>query len=340
MAGQRYGLDLGTGTVRIFQDGAGTVLIEPNMIAIRKKNEITSYGQDAWSMYERTSDLVKIHRPMQNGVIAELHEMKLLLNLLLRKINCKNGFLRSNFFYFAVPSDITEVEKRAFFSLALSSDFKSRDLFIVEKPIAAALGEDVDVLQTPGVMIIDFGMDTVELSVIAMGGIVKSKLLAHGGSVLNQTIINSVKDNYHLLIGDKTAEALKLELGSAKTAVHSYKEVQGRDLKTGLPSTAKVDSVYVCAPIQGVIDQTAEAAKIMLAYMPPEIKRAILTNGVIVTGGGSALSRMDEFLADALNTPVKMSESPKESVVKGLGIIMNDSKFNQLAFSIKEAIFN
>lgn len=340
MAGQRYGLDLGTGTVRIFQDGAGTVLIEPNMIAIRKKTEITAFGQDAWIMYERTSGLIKIHRPMKNGVIAELHEMKLLLNLLLRKINCRNGFIRSNFFYFAVPSAITEVEKRAFFSLALSSDFKSRDLFIVEKPVAAALGEGVDVLQTPGVMVIDFGKDTVELSIIAMGGIVTSKLLAQGGSVLNQTIINSVKDNYHLLIGDKTAESLKLELGSAKTAVHSYKEVQGRDLRTGLPATAKVDSAYVCAPIQGVLDQTAQAAKTMLAYMPPEIRRAIEINGVIVTGGGSSLSRMDEFLKGVLDTPVKMSESPEESVVKGLGMIMTDPKLDQLAFSIKEAIFN
>ncbi len=340
MAGQCYGLDLGTGTVRILQDGAGTVLIEPNMIAIRKKTEISAFGQDAWIMYERTSGLVKIHRPMKNGVIAELHEMKLLLNLLLRKINCKNGFIRSNFFYFAVPSAITEVEKRAFFSLALSSDFKSRDLFIVEKPVAAALGEGVDVMQTPGVMVIDFGMDTVELSVIAMGGIVKSKLLQHGGSVLNQTIMNSVKDNYHLLIGDKTAEVLKIELGSAKTAVHSYKEVQGRDLRTGLPATAKVDSVYVCAPIQGVLEQTAEASRVMLAHMPPEIKRAIENNGVIVTGGGSSLSRMDEFLHDALNIQIKMSETPEESVVKGLGMIMTDPKLEQLAFSIKEAIFN
>ena len=239
MAVQKYGLDLGTGTIKIYKNGQGVVLKERNMIAIRRKTEMVAFGEEAYAMYERAPENIRVYGPVKNGVIAGLHDMKVLLDLFLRKIKCANGFIRSNEFYFAVPSDITEVEKRAFFDLAMSSEFKTKDLYIVEKPVATAFGEGVDVLHTPGVMVIDFGADTVEISVLALGGIVASRLLKIGGNAMNEAICESVKEKYNLLIGIKTAESLKLELGSALNTVHSFKKVLGRDLISGLPAEVK-----------------------------------------------------------------------------------------------------
>ena len=193
MAVQKYGLDLGTGTIKIYKEGQGMVLKEKNMIAIRRKTEMVAFGDEAYAMFERAPENIRVYGPVKSGVIAGLHDMKILLDLFLKKIKCTNGFIRSNEFYFAVPSDITEVEKRAFFDLAMGSEFKSKDLYIVEKPVATALGEAIDVLHTPGIMVIDFGADTVEISVLALGGIVSSRLLKIGGNAMNEAICEAVK---------------------------------------------------------------------------------------------------------------------------------------------------
>lgn len=340
MAVQKYGLDLGTGTIKIYKDGQGMVLKEKNMIAIRRKTEMVAFGDEAYAMYERSPENIRVYGPVKNGVIAGLHDMKILLDLFLRKIKCANGFIRSNEFYFAVPCDITEVEKRAFFDLAMSSEFKTKDLYIVEKPVATALGESVDILHTPGVMVIDLGADTVEISVLALGGIVASRLLKIGGNAMNEAICEAVKEKYNLLIGMKTAEALKLELGSALNTVHSFKKVLGRDLISGLPAEVKVDSQVVCQPIQELLVQVVRTAKGLFEHTPPEVLRSILNAGIIITGEGSRLTNLEMYLEQELIVPVVMSETPDQSVIQGLGIIMSNEKLRPLAFSVKEAIFS
>ncbi|WP_418489295.1 rod shape-determining protein [Frisingicoccus sp.] len=340
MAVQKYGLDLGTGTIKIYKDGQGMVLKEKNMIAIRRKTEMVAFGDEAYAMYERAPENIRVCSPVKNGVIAGLHDMKILLDLFLRKIKCANGFIRSNEFYFAVPSEVTEVEKRAFFDLAMNSEFKTKDLYIVEKPVATALGENVDILRSPGVMIVDFGADTVELSVLALGGIVTSRLLKIGGNAMNEAICESVKEKYNLLIGMKTAEALKLELGSALNTVNSLKKVLGRDLISGLPAEVGVDSRVVCQPIQELLIQVVRTAKNLFEHTPPEVLRSIQNSGIIVTGEGSRLTNLEMYLEGALDVPVIMSEAPDQSVIRGLGAIMSDAKLRSLAFSVKEAIFS
>lgn len=340
MAVQKYGLDLGTGTIKIYKEGQGMVLKEKNMIAIRKKTEMVAFGEEAYAMYGRSPLNIQVNNPVKNGVVAGLHDMQILLDLFLKKIGCANGFVRSNVFYFAVPSNITEVEKRAFFDLAMGSEFRTKDLYIVEKPIATAFGENIDVIHTPGAMIIDFGADTVEISILALGGIVASRLLKIGGNAMNEAICEAVKEKYRLLIGLKSAEDLKLELGSALNSVQSYKKVLGRDLITGLPAQARIESQVVCEPIQSLLQKSVRTAISLFEQTPPEILTSIRNNGVLVTGEGSRLTNMKMYLERQLEVPVYMSESPDQSVIQGLGKIMADEKLRSLAYSIKEAIFS
>ena len=340
MAVQKYGLDLGTGNIKIYKEGKGLVLKEKNMIAIRKKVEMVAFGDAAYDMYERCPENIRVISPVKNGVIAGLSDMIILLDLFLRKIKCSNGIVRSNEFYLSVPTAITEVEKRAFFDLAMGSEFKSKDLFIVEKPIAAAIGENIDVMRTPGLMVIDFGADSIEIAILALGGIVSGRLLKTGGNAINEAIISAVKEKYHLLIGMKTAENLKLEIGSASGQKQSFMKVLGRDLVSGLPAKATVTSDVVYEPIRKILAEVVQTAKDMREHTPPEIFDAILNEGTLITGEGSRMEHIKSYFEEELKIPVLMTETPDQSVVKGLGTIMKDDKFKRLAFSSKEAIFS
>ena len=340
MAVQKYGLDLGTGNIKIYKDGQGLILKEKNMIAVRKKIEMVAFGDDAYSMYERCADTIRISHPIKNGVIAGLSDMIILLDQFLRKAKCSNSIIRNNEFYLSVPSAITEVEKRAFFDLAMGSEFKSKELYIVEKPIAAVLGEKIDVLRTPGFMVIDLGADTIEIAIIALGGIVSSRLLKNGGNYINQAICDAVKEKHHLLIGMKTAEQLKIQLASAIASEPKYMEVLGRDLISGLPSKANISSSLVQEPIKKLLEQIIKTSKEMREHTPPEIYEAILNEGTLITGEGSLIPNLKTYMQESLKIPVIMAEYPDQSVVNGLGTIMKDDKFKRLAFSVKEAIFS
>lgn len=340
MAVQKYGLDLGTGNIKIYKDGQGVVLKEKNMIAIRKKTEMVAFGDAAYDMYERCPANIRVISPMKQGVIAGLSEMVVLFDLFLKKIKCSNGLIRNNEFYLSVPSAVTEVEKRAFFDLAMASEFKSKDLYVVEKPIAAALGEKIDVLRTPGLMVIDFGADTVEIAIIAMGGIVSSRLLKSGGNAINEKICQLVKEKYQLVIGMKTAEDLKITLGAAMKPTSNYMSVLGRHLVSGLPAQVNVDASIIYEAIAQNLKSVVLSAKDMQCCTPPEIFEAIQNQGTFVTGEGSKIEYMQSYLQDALKMPVTMSEFPDQSVVRGLGVMMTEEKFKRLAFSGKEAIFS
>lgn len=340
MAVQKYGLDLGTGNIKIYKDGEGMILKEKNMIAVRKKVEMVAFGDGAYEMYERCAESIRVIHPVKHGVIAELTDMHILLDQFLRKVKCSNSLIKNNEFYFSVPSAITEVEKRAFFDLAMGSEFKSKELYIVEKPIAAVIGENIDVTRTPGFMVIDIGAETVEIAVIALGGIVSTRLLKNGGQMINQAICDAVKEKHHLLIGTKTAEQLKLHLASAlEPDAHSMK-VLGRDLLSGLPSEAVVDAALIYEPVSKLLSEIVSTAKELREHTPPEIYDAILNGGTLITGEGSKIMHMQTYMKEALQIPIIMAEHPDKSVVNGLGVIMKDEKFKRLAFSVKEAIFS
>lgn len=340
MAVQKYGLDLGTGNIKIYKDGQGVVLKERNMIAIRKKTEMVAFGDAAYDMYERCPQNIRVLSPMKHGVVAGLSEMVILFDLFMKKIKCNNGLIRGNEFYLTVPSAVTEVEKRAFFDLAMASEFKSKDLYVVEKPLATALGEKIDVLRTPGLMVIDFGADTVEIAIVALGGIVSSKLLKSGGNAINASICQAVKEKYQLVIGMKTAESLKLTLGTAMTPSSNYMSVLGRHLVSGMPAQANVDTKVIHDVMMKNIKPLIQCAKEMQYCMPPEIFDSIQSQGTLITGEGSKIEHLQTYLEESLQIPVTMSEIPDQSAVRGLGVIMSDDKFKRLAYSGKEAIFS
>ena len=340
MAVQKYGLDLGTENIKLSHFPQGMILCEKNLVAAKKKQEIVAFGDAAYDIYERASDNIRITYPISQGVIAGLTDMKQILDLFLKKAKCSNGFISGNAFYFSVPSDVTEVEKRAFFDVALSSQFKSKDAFIVEKPMAAVVGEGVDLLHSPGVMVIDMGAGTTEVSILAQGGIVLSRLLKMGGNTIDDQIQLEVKTRYNLLIGRKTAESLKLSLGSAILGGRSTQKVLGRDIVTGLPAEASVDSRVICACVRRILKEITASVRSLLERIPPEVIHSILSTGIHVTGGVSQTENLETYLKQELALPIQMSEHPLESTVRGLTKIMSEPSLSGLAYSIKESIFS
>ncbi len=340
MAGRKYGLDLGTNYVKIYNNTRKNILVENNMIAIRKKKDMVAAGDDAFEIFEKVADSIVIKRPVRGGVIADVEPMGRLFDFLLKKMDCSNSMMRHNEFYLAVPSAITEVEKRAFFSLVGHSTFKTHNASIVEKPIAAALGEGLDVTRAGGIMIVDFGADTTEISIIALGGIVLSRLVKVGGNTINEAICNEVKFEHNVIIGYKTAEFLKLSLGSALPTMAEPVTIYGRDLITGLPVHLPIQAKLVHSCILSVLEPVVENIRGLLERTPPELNNDIFDHGIYVTGGTSMISNLDRLIAAKTRMKVNMSSHPQESVVKGLDVIMNSYELSSLAFSVRESAFN
>ena len=248
--------------------------------------------------------------------------------------------MRNNSFYLAVPSDVTEVEKRAYFDLIAHSAYNTHNIFVVEKPLAAALGENVDVKSKKGMMIVDMGAGTTEITVITMGGIVVSKLLKVGGNTINASICQLVKERHHLVIGDKTAEYLKLELGHAIPGQGRGKTVFGRDVITGLPSKAEVSDHLVFDSMKNYLFQVVRTIRNIMETIPPELSGDIIENGIYFTGGTTLIPELDRLFNASLRVKVVFAPKPLESTVRGLGVIMDHaSDYKDLTFSLRDAAF-
>jgi len=340
MPGRKYGLDLGTSNIKIYNSQRKTFINEKNMIAIKKKKEVVAMGDAAYELYEKVSDNIVVKSPVKYGVIADIDDMGKVFEGMLKKINCSNSMLRSNEFYLAVPSAITEVEKKAYFDLVSHSNFKTQKAYIVEKPIAAAVGEGISVTKANGTMIVDIGADTTEISILVLGGIVLSHLLKIGGNTINQSIFNDVKYRYNMLIGMKTAEQLKIKLGSAIPSMASEIDVYGRDLITGLPVYTKISTELVYNSIMETVKPIIYSIKELIERTPPELNNDILSTGMYLTGGSSNISNLARLIANETRIKVNLSSHPTESVIKGLEAIMNNSKLKHLAVSMRDSAFD
>lgn len=340
LAGRKYGLDLGTMNIRIFQGGHGLVVYEKNMIAIQRKKEVAAVGNDAFEMYERTPASIVISNPVRDGVIADINNMNKVVESLLKKCGCTSGFVRNNSFYLAVPSDVTEVEKRAYFDLIAHSAYNTHNIFVVEKPLAAALGEQLDVRNKRGKMIVDMGAGTTEITVITMGGIVVSKLLKMGGNTINAAICQLVKEKYHLVIGDKTAEYLKLELGHAIPGQGRSKMAYGRDVITGLPAKAGISDHLVFDAMKHYLFQVVRTIRNIMETIPPELSSDIVEDGIYFTGGTTLIPELNRLFNASLHVKVVFAAKPLESVARGLGEIMDHaSDYKEMLFSLRDAAF-
>lgn len=334
MASKTYGIDFGTSTIKIYRKGQGIVLDERNVIAIADRKSVIAIGDEAFDMYEKAPSNITVTYPVRSGVIADVANMMSLLHHFIIKAS---GSKRpgSADYIVATPTDITEVEKRSFYELIASSNRKAGHIKIVEKPIADAVGAGLDIMTARGVMIVNIGADTTEVSILSLGGIVLSKLIPVGGNRLDEAIKNIVKRKYNLYIGDKTAENIKKKLAAAYPMTEATIKVYGRNMVTGLPTEMEIGSGTVYEAISEYLYSITDAIRIILERTPPEISSDIIDSGIYVTGGSAKIFGLSDLLHKETDLKINICEDSSNTVVNGLGRIMEDPKLSSLADSLK-----
>ncbi|HHT97631.1 MAG TPA: rod shape-determining protein [Clostridiales bacterium] len=338
MALRKFGVDLGTNTIKIYQKDQGLVLDEHNTIAI-SNGKVFAIGNEAYEMYERNPEEIEIIFPVNNGVIADVANMILLINNFMNKIN-GNKRIGTSDFIIATPTDITEVEKRAFYELIANSNLRAGNIKIAEKPIADALGLGLDITNAHGVMLVNIGADTTEISVLSLGGIVLSKLVPVGGNKLDESIQTTIKKNHNLFIGSKTAELIKRELSSAVTIDDKSIEIFGRHVVTGLPTKVEITSMDVYEAISEHLFTIIDSIKSILERTPPEMSSDIIEGGIHITGGSAKIRNLDLLISKETNLKTNISKEPSDSVVKGLGEILENAQFVNLSSTLKPLTLN
>jgi rod shape-determining protein MreB len=316
-------IDLGTANTLVFVKGNGIVLNEPSVVAVDQGNrKIYAVGIEAKQMLGKTPDHISAVRPMKDGVIADFQITEMMLREFIRKSQKKKLFIRPRI-VIAVPSGITEVEKRAVRDSAEHAG--AREVFLIAEPIAAAIGVGLPVDKPSGNMIIDIGGGTTEIAVIALDGIVANSSIRVGGDELDEAIVNYVKRTYNLLIGEQTAELIKIKIGTAiKLDKPLEMEVKGRDLVAGIPKNLKLTSEEIRDAISEPISQIVEALKSALEQTPPELAADIVDRGIVMTGGGALLRGLDVLLKEETNLPINVVDDPLLCVVLGAGKVLDN----------------
>ena len=317
------GIDLGTANILVTLKGKGIVINEPSVVALDLKNRnILATGREAKEMLGRTPEQIKAVRPLKDGVIADFTATQLMLKNIIHKIGQRYNIGRPRVVV-GVPSGITEVEERAVEESVLQAG--AREVYLIEEPMAAAIGANMDIAEPSGNIIVDIGGGTTEVAVISLGGIVVSNSIRVAGDELDEDIVNYIKRERNLAIGDTTAELIKKEIGCAMPLVTEAKmEVRGRDLATGLPETIEINSQEVQFAMQESIDKIVEIVKQTLEKTPPELASDIMEKGIILAGGGALIKNIDKLLSIRTEMPVYIAEDPLDCVVKGTGKTLED----------------
>ncbi len=336
MTNNIYGIDLGTCNMKIYCKSSGKILNEKNTIALVQKDQIYSYGDAAYAMYEKAPEAIQVTFPVVSGVIADFNNLQNMIFDFLEKH--MKGKVKGADFIVAVPTDITDVEKRAFFEMFFKSRMKPKNVLLCEKPIADAVGLGLDVNEPTGIMVVDMGADTTEISVISLGGLVLSDLLHFGGNRLDESIINYIKRTYNLVIGQKTAKSLKEILGSGIAGRTDSMVVVGRDVVSGLPIEMEVTADVIYEAIKDNLASICNSIKMILEKTPPELAKDIIHSGIYITGGGSLIHDVDTLFQEITGIQINTCENPEECVVRGLVKIVSDEKFKHLSFSLKNKI--
>ena len=323
MFAKDIGIDLGTANVLIYVKGEGIILNEPSVVAIDSETgKALAVGSEAHEMLGRTPGTVQAIRPMKDGVIADFDITETMLNYFIRKINGKSFFSRPRIII-CCPSNITGVEKNAIKEAAERTG--ARKVFIEEEPKVAAIGAGLDISKPEGNMVIDIGGGTTDIAVLSLGRIVNSSSIKIAGNTFDNDIVKYIKDKYKLLIGERTAEDIKITIGNVLPDSKKEKmQVRGRDLVTGLPHTITFTSEEVSAALKTSINTIIHTAKNVLEKTPPELSADIIDKGIVVTGGGALIKGFDELLSRELNVPVYIAESPLTCVAEGTGILLDN----------------
>lgn len=320
------GIDLGTANTLVYVRDRGIVLREPSVVAIQAgTNRVLAVGDEAKRMLGRTPGSIVAIRPLKAGVIADFEITEAMLRYFIRKVHNRRKWVRPRVIV-AVPSGITEVEKRAVKDSATHAG--AREVYLIEEPMAAAIGVGLPVQEPAGNMIVDIGGGTTEVALISLAGIVHSRSVRVGGDELDESIIQYMKRVYNLMIGERTAEEIKITLGSAYPIEQEMSvEVKGRDLAAGLPRTMVVTSAEIREALKEPISTIVEAIRITLERCPPELAADLVDRGLILAGGGALLRGIDKLIAEQTGLPVHVADDPLSAVAEGTGVVLHELNF-------------
>lgn len=323
MFNKDIGIDLGTANVLIYVKGQGIVLNEPSVVAIDSETKKPlAVGIEAHEMLGRTPGKVKAIKPMKDGVIADFEVTEIMLNYFIKKINAKSIFSRPRILI-CCPSNITQVEKNAIKEAAERTG--ARRVYLEEEPKVAAIGAGLDISKPSGNMVIDIGGGTTDIAVLSLGGIVNSASIKIAGNTFDSDITKYIKDKFKLLIGERTSEDIKIQIGTVVKGNKKGKlEVRGRDLVTGLPHSITITSEEIEEALRKSVYEIIKVAKMVLEQTPPELSADIIDKGIVITGGGALIDGFDKLLADELKVPVFVAESPLTCVAEGAGAMLDN----------------
>ncbi|MCX6757645.1 MAG: rod shape-determining protein [Candidatus Nomurabacteria bacterium] len=317
------GIDLGTANTLVYLKGQGIVINEPSVVAVNQKtNQVLAVGAQAKEMIGRTPGHIRAVRPLVDGVISDFEVTEEMLSYLINKADKMSKKFARPRVVIGVPSGTTNVETRAVYDAAKSAG--AREVYLVEEPMAAAIGIRLPIKDPTGSMIIDIGGGTTDIAVISLGGIVKSKNLKIAGDKLNNDIITYMRDEFKLLIGEKTAESVKMEIGSVISMGYQETSVRGRDLLAGLPREVVVTDSDIREAMAISIAELVEGIKDVLESTPPEILSDIMHRGIVLSGGGALIQGLDRLLQNILKIPIYVVDDPLSAVARGTGIILDD----------------
>lgn len=323
MFSKDIGIDLGTANTLVFMKGKGIIMREPSVVAVDTRTDTVRFvGTEAKEVIGRTPGSIVAVRPLKDGVIADFDITASMLQIFIKKAFNQSMFARPRVII-CIPSGVTEVEKRAVKEAAFKAG--ARSVSIIEEPMAAAIGAGLPVAEATGSMVVDLGGGTTEVAVISLGGIVAARSVRVGGDEFDTAIINYVKKKYNLLIGERTAESIKIDIASAyPTDDDLSKEIKGRNLVDGLPKNITIHADEIREALEDPLASVVEAVKITLEKTPPELSADIIDHGITLTGGGALLKGLDMLIAKETGMPVHVAENPLDCVAEGTGKVLED----------------
>lgn len=320
------GIDLGTANTLVYVKGKGIVINEPSVVAVNKKTgQVLAIGREAKKMVGKTPGHIVATRPLVDGVVSDFEVTEQMLKYFIQKVHRGGNLplLARPRVVVGIPSDVTEVEKRAVVDAVISAG--AREAYLIDEPMAAAIGARLPVQDAAGNMVVDIGGGTTDIAVISLGGVVVSRNLRVAGDEMNEDIIRYCRDEFNLLVGEKSAEDIKIAIGSACPQKEKMKmQVRGRDLVTGLPKEVTIHDDQVCEALSRSIRIIVNNIKTAIEETPPELLADIMQKGIILAGGGSLIRGLDRLIANQSEMPVRMMEDPLTAVVRGTGIVLED----------------
>ncbi len=317
-------IDLGTANTLVFLRGKGIIVQEPSIVVVNKQSgKVEAVGKSAKEMLGKTPSSVVAIKPMRDGVIADFEIAEKMLDYFIKKATNNRGFFLRPRIVIGIPTGITQVERRAVKDIALRA--KASEVYLVEQPMSASVGADLPIAEPMGNMIVDIGGGTTDIAVISLTGIVFNHSIRIAGNEMDDSIIHYIKKKYNLLIGEKTAEQVKMQIGSAYPLDEPMTmEIKGRDLREGIPKTIVVDDQEIREALTDVVDAIVEAVMVALEKTPPELSADIIDRGIILTGGGSLLKNIDKRIREETQLPVFITEDPLTTVALGAGKMLDD----------------